>query len=150
MLVSTFKLNFFLFISKVKLPHENTNSWFDEDKDRDSATRASTRMSRYTVDVPQTAIAGLVGDMEDKLEDIQNPTPKVVPVSQAWTNYGDIFIGCKGGQLLKVGVIFLCDFLNRSKTCLWFRILCSNILHLLHNAILCVHYNFYNVLKNYW
>ncbi|XP_021355562.1 cilia- and flagella-associated protein 43-like isoform X2 [Mizuhopecten yessoensis] len=87
---------------KIKLPHEDS-SWWEEEKERDqSASRASTRMSRYTVDVPKAAIAGLVGDMDDHLEDIQDRSPRVAPSSVAWTTAGDIYVGCRGGHLLKI------------------------------------------------
>ncbi|XP_033756153.1 cilia- and flagella-associated protein 43-like [Pecten maximus] len=87
---------------KVKLPHEDS-SWWEEEKEKDqSQSRASTRMSRYTVEVPKAAIAGLVGDMDDHLEDIQDRSPRVVPSSTAWTTSGDIYVGCRGGHLLKV------------------------------------------------
>lgn len=87
---------------KVKLPHEDA-SWLEEEKEKDhSQSRASTRMSRYTVEVPKAAIAGLVGDMDDRLEDIQDKSPRVVPSSAAWTTSGDIYVGCKGGHLLRV------------------------------------------------
>lgn len=73
-----------------------------EDEKEDVPSRASTRMTRYTVDVPRAAIAGLVGEMSDKLDEIQDQTIRVLPFSHAWTPSGDIYVGCSGGQLLKV------------------------------------------------
>ncbi|XP_048745697.2 cilia- and flagella-associated protein 43-like isoform X3 [Ostrea edulis] len=87
---------------KVKLPAENPSLNFDDEKDRDIPTRASTRMSRYTVDLPKAAIAGLVGEKAEVLEEIQDTTPRVVPLSHAWSPSGDVFVGCKGGQILRV------------------------------------------------
>ncbi|XP_071090035.1 cilia- and flagella-associated protein 43-like isoform X1 [Haliotis cracherodii] len=85
----------------VKLPPEDPNMAEDE-KERDVLTRASTRMTQYTVDVPKAAIAGLVGEMAERLSEIQDETVRVAPVSQTWTPTGDIYVGCKGGQLLKI------------------------------------------------
>ncbi|CAG2236908.1 CFAP43 [Mytilus edulis] len=87
---------------KVKLPPSEPSIYGDEDKDRDQPTRASTRMTSYTIDVPRPAIAGLVGEKAEQLEEIQDSTPRVIPLCQAWTPGGDLFIGCKGGQLMRV------------------------------------------------
>lgn len=88
----------------MRLPHEDA-SWWEEEKDQ-IPSRSSTRNTRYTVDVPKVAIAGLVGDMDEHLEDLQDHTPRVVPASAAWTTSGDIYIGCNGGQLLRVCIHF--------------------------------------------
>ncbi|CAC5420248.1 unnamed protein product [Mytilus coruscus] len=87
---------------KVKLPPSEPSIYGDEDKDRDQPTRASTRMTSYTIDVPRPAIAGLVGEKAEQLEEIQDLTPRVIPLCQAWTPGGDLFIGCRGGQLIRV------------------------------------------------
>ncbi|XP_041368827.1 cilia- and flagella-associated protein 43-like isoform X2 [Gigantopelta aegis] len=85
---------------KIKLPAEDP-SLADEMKD-DMQSRSSTRASRYTVEMPKAAIAGLVGEMAEKLDEIQDPIDRVKPVSHTWATNGDIYIGCKGGQLVKV------------------------------------------------
>ncbi|XP_052100384.1 cilia- and flagella-associated protein 43-like isoform X4 [Mytilus californianus] len=87
---------------KVKLPPSEPSIYGDEDKDCDQPTRASTRMTSYTIDVPRPAIAGLVGEKAEQLEEIQDLTPRVIPLCQAWTPGGDLFIGCRGGQLMRV------------------------------------------------
>ncbi|ESO90244.1 hypothetical protein LOTGIDRAFT_233795 [Lottia gigantea] len=88
---------------KVRVPVADPSQEIDDEKDQDrSPTRASTRMSRYTVDVPKAAIAGLIGDNTEYLQTIQDKLERCSPVSQAWTPTGDVFIGCQGGQLLKV------------------------------------------------
>ena len=77
----------------------------NEDDDLDQPpTRASTRMTRYTVDVPKAAVAGLVGEMAERLDDIQDEVDRCKPVSQAWSAIGDVYIGCKGGQIIKVQI----------------------------------------------
>lgn len=79
----------------------------DEDKDREQApTRASTRMTTYTVDVPKAAVAGLIGEKAEQLEEIQDETLRVTPLCQAWTPAGDLFVGCRGGQLVRVSSDF--------------------------------------------
>ena len=79
-----------------------TDPELEEPEERDIPTRASTRMSRYTVDVPKAAKAGLVGELAEKLDEVQDETERVIPVSQVWTPIGDLYIGCKGGQIIKV------------------------------------------------
>lgn len=59
-------------------------------------------MSRYTVEVPKAAKAGLVGELAEKLDEVQDETERVKPVCQVWTPIGDLYVGCKGGQLIKV------------------------------------------------
>ena len=85
----------------MRLPAVDPEMEEEEDVGR-STTRASTRMSRYTVDVPKAAKAGLVGEMAERLDDIQDTIERVQPVSQVWTPIGDVYVGCKGGQLIKV------------------------------------------------
>ena len=80
-------------------------------------------MTRYTVELPKAAIAGLVGERAESLEEIQDTTPRVVPLSHTWSPSGDVFVGCKGGHILKVILqlwlplyikvqLFLCDIVN--------------------------------------
>ena len=88
------------YFRKIKLPAEDPYL-ADELKD-DIISRASTRVSRYTVEMPKAAVAGLVGELAEKLDEIQDMTVRVVPVSHTWAPNGDVFIGCKGGQLVKV------------------------------------------------
>nr|XP_034327595.1 cilia- and flagella-associated protein 43 isoform X6 [Crassostrea gigas] len=87
---------------KIKLPAENPSLNSDEEKDRDIPTRASTRMTRYTIDLPKAAIAGLVGERAEALDEVQDTTPRVVPLSHTWSPSGDVYVGCQGGQILKV------------------------------------------------
>lgn len=88
------------FCRRVRLPPVDPE--LEEEEERDIPTRASTRMSRYTVEVPKAAKAGLVGELAERLDDVQDMTERVKPVSQIWTPIGDLYIGCKGGQLIKV------------------------------------------------
>lgn len=98
---------------KIKLPAENPSLNSDEEKDRDIPTRASTRMTRYTIDLPKAAIAGLVGERAEALDEVQDTTPRVVPLSHTWSPSGDVYVGCQGGQILKVlGIKLLSVFLS--------------------------------------
>lgn len=42
------------------------------------------------------------GDAADKFMDYQDEKERVVPSSHCWTPSGDVIVGCKGGQLVKV------------------------------------------------
>ncbi|CAH1784594.1 unnamed protein product [Owenia fusiformis] len=87
--------------TNVKLPSEYQTIQ-PEEKERDVMTRASTRMSRAAaLDLPKAAIAGLVGELAEDFEGFDNAA-KVVPTSHVWSPNGDVIIGCKGGQLLKL------------------------------------------------
>lgn len=86
---------------RVRLPAVDPDMEEEEEVGR-TPTRASTRMSRYTVDVPKAAKAGLVGEMAERLDDIQDKVERVKPCSQVWSPIGDVYVGCKGGQLIKV------------------------------------------------
>ena len=84
------------------MPAIDNDDDFESEKDRDIPTRASTRMSRYTVDLPQHSIAGVTGEQVERFAEYQDSIERVVPVSHCWTPKGDLVVGCKGGQLLKV------------------------------------------------
>ena len=71
--------------------------------DRDIPTRASTRMSKATIDLPRSSMAGVKGQEAERFEEYEDAKFRVVPVSHCWTPSGDILVGCAGGQLLKVG-----------------------------------------------
>ncbi|KAK7108965.1 cilia- and flagella-associated protein 43-like isoform X2 [Littorina saxatilis] len=93
---------YILLPQEVKLPPEDKIMYEEDEKDQGVSTRCSTRMSRYTIKVPRTAIAGLIGDMADRLNEIQDETVRVSPVAHAWTPTGDIFVSGDKGHLLKV------------------------------------------------
>ncbi|KAK3096042.1 hypothetical protein FSP39_022384 [Pinctada imbricata] len=86
---------------KVKLPAEDPHL-NDDDRDHDIPTRSSTRMTKYTVDMPKAAIAGIVGEKAERLDEIRDITPRAAPLSTAWAPSGDVYIGCKGGHVLRV------------------------------------------------
>ena len=76
----------------------------DEEVERDVVTRASTRLSRATVQLPQSATAGVTGDEAESFARYQDHRPRCIPMSHCWLPSGDFLIGCAGGQLLKVCV----------------------------------------------
>lgn len=104
---------------KPKIPLEDGTEIYEEqqsDIDELNAMRASTHLSKTTIDLPQTAVAGVSGKMVQKFEEMQDTRPRVVPKSHCWTPTGDLYVGCEGGQLLKVGThllnirpVFLCS-----------------------------------------
>ena len=88
-----------MFCRKIKLPAVDGS---DTGRDEDSPTRASTRMSRATIALPQTAIAGVKGDGADQFSRYQDDKERVEPEAHVWTPTGEILLGCKGGQLIRV------------------------------------------------
>ncbi|XP_064629915.1 cilia- and flagella-associated protein 43-like isoform X2 [Lineus longissimus] len=88
----------------IRLPSVTMPTLAVEEKDRDDGmpTRASTRLSRVTVDLPKAAIAGLVGQMAEEYEELEDQSPRVRPLSHCWDAMGDVYIGCEGGQLIKI------------------------------------------------
>ncbi|XP_064602614.1 cilia- and flagella-associated protein 43-like isoform X2 [Liolophura sinensis] len=72
------------------------------ERERNNTTRTSTRMTNFTVDVPKAAKAGLVGSIAERLDQLQDNTERMIPVSHAWGPKGDLYVGCRGGQLLLV------------------------------------------------
>ena len=114
-------------LRRVRLPPTDPS---EEEEDLDKPpTRASTRMTRYTVDVPKAAKAGLVGEMAERLDDIQDEVERVKPVSQAWNAIGDIYIGCQGGQLIKVSKARTKNLLNYTTLICEDKIKAVTILH---------------------
>ena len=89
----------------MKLPPVDTKAGEEEDmaRERDIPTRASTRMSKATVELPRSSMAGVKGQEAERFEEYEDDKVRVVPVSHCWTPSGDILVGCAGGQLLKVG-----------------------------------------------
>ncbi|XP_074642124.1 cilia- and flagella-associated protein 43-like isoform X2 [Tubulanus polymorphus] len=99
----------------VKLPSALMSVNVIDEKDRDEMmpTRASTRMTQATIDLPQSAVAGLVGELAEKFEELQDTTAKVKPVSHCWMPNGDLLVGCKDGQFLKIdGELFKVHMLH--------------------------------------
>ena len=86
--------------SKTKLPVVEGS--LDEEEDREVLTRASTRMTRVTLNLPQTSIAGIKGDEADTFDEYQDKGSKAVPTCHLWTPAGDLLVGCADGQILKV------------------------------------------------
>ena len=88
----------------MKLPSECAcvGSTEGESEGRDLPTRASTRMTRVTVDLPKSSMAGVSGVDADRFAEYQDDEVRVVPVSHCWTPAGDVLVGCAGGQLLRV------------------------------------------------
>ena len=70
--------------------------------------------SRTAVTVPMESIAGVQGEDAERFEDYQDERPRIVPVTHCWTPAGDVLVGCKGGQLLRVCLFTCPDFLQHT------------------------------------
>ncbi len=90
------------FSRKVKIPI--CEGQIDEDDERELMTRASTRMTRVTLHLPQTSVAGVKGAEAELFDEYQDKRSKVIPKSHVWTPTGDLLVGCAGGQILRVNV----------------------------------------------
>ncbi|KAK2163683.1 hypothetical protein LSH36_75g07025 [Paralvinella palmiformis] len=85
--------------TKLKLPAVDGS---DIENEFDGPTHASTSVSRMTVRLPQTSMAGVHGEEADRFMEYQDPTERVVPTEHVWTPSSDIIMGCVGGQLIKI------------------------------------------------
>ncbi|GFO10121.1 cilia- and flagella-associated protein 43-like isoform x2 [Plakobranchus ocellatus] len=91
---------FVLLPQKIAIP--STNREGNSATGKDDGDRPATKMSKYAVEVPDSSVAGLVGEDTDKLESIRDVVEHMKPVSIAWLPTGDFIVGCEGGQLFKV------------------------------------------------
>ena len=60
------------------------------------------QMSRYKIDVPQAAAAGLIGDSVKYLSVVEDEAVFISPISHTWTPDGDIFVSSTNGYIVKV------------------------------------------------
>lgn len=81
-----------------------TNDLIDEKEEDLANERSSTKMSKYAVEIPESSIAGLLGEQAEQLEDIKDFGEHVYPMAITWTPTGDFYIACSGSQLLKVSL----------------------------------------------
>ncbi|KAK3771256.1 hypothetical protein RRG08_024335 [Elysia crispata] len=94
---------FVLLPQKIAIPAINQQDADTRNKDEtETGSRPATKMSKYAVEVPDSSIAGLVGEDVEKLESIRDTTDRMHPGSISWMPTGDFIVGCKGGQLFKV------------------------------------------------
>lgn len=64
--------------------------------------RASTKSSKFNLTVPDSSVAGLIGEEVQRLETLKDTTAKVKPRSMTWLPTGDFYVGCEGGEIFKV------------------------------------------------
>ncbi|XP_005104481.2 cilia- and flagella-associated protein 43 [Aplysia californica] len=94
---------YILLPQKIKLPAVDPSAEEESEKDEDQELqRSPTKMSKYAIDIPDSAVAGLTGEQVEQLEEIRDMIERVCPVSIAWLPTGDFYVGCEGGQLFKV------------------------------------------------
>ncbi|ELU02415.1 hypothetical protein CAPTEDRAFT_160880 [Capitella teleta] len=72
----------------------------------DVVSRTSTRLSKATVDLPRSSIAGVIGRDADRFQEYEDSMNRCKPVCHCWTPSGDVYVGCAGGQLLRVSAHF--------------------------------------------
>lgn len=93
---------YILLPQKLKLPAVDPSLEEISEKDEDQDGRSATKMSKYAVEIPESSVAGLVGEQVEQLDEIRDMTERVSPVSISWLPTGDFYVGCAGGQLFKV------------------------------------------------
>ena len=59
-------------------------------------------MTRFTLNLPETSIAGIKGAEAEKFDEYRDKRSKAVPKCHVWTPAGDLLVGCTDGQILKV------------------------------------------------
>ncbi|CAL1546993.1 unnamed protein product [Lymnaea stagnalis] len=64
--------------------------------------KSSIGAFKYVLSVPESSVAGLVGEQVHMLETLKDLTPRVQPSSMAWLPTGDFLVGCEGGHIFKV------------------------------------------------
>lgn len=71
-------------------------------KEYDQDPQVSGHMTRVSISLPLSSIAGLYGRAAKKFEEYYDKCERVSPKSVCWTPAGDLFVGCTGGQILQV------------------------------------------------
>ncbi|KAM3925380.1 cilia- and flagella-associated protein 43 [Leptodactylus fuscus] len=77
----------------------NENGLMSED---DPSAQLDNLPSYFGPQVPLTAIAGLVGDEAEGFIPKEQRKPVVKPSAHCWSSTSNLYVGCKGGQLLSV------------------------------------------------
>ena len=89
------------------------------EEERDIPTRASTRMSRITINLPHTSVAGVRGEEAERFDDYSDVVEHVVPTEHVWMPSGDIIMGCATGQLIKVIIVIIMGYMITLIFILW-------------------------------
>ncbi|XP_071946948.1 cilia- and flagella-associated protein 43-like [Antedon mediterranea] len=86
--------------SKMSLPFEDGKR---PSTGGDLIDRPGSKVANHDLILPSSAIAGIIGDLTDTFDgDFDENKHHVVPSSHCWTPSGDLYVGCRGGQLLLV------------------------------------------------
>ncbi|XP_059155950.1 cilia- and flagella-associated protein 43-like [Physella acuta] len=56
----------------------------------------------FQFSLPESTVAGLTGTSAERIHEFKDITLRVKPLSMTWMPTGDFYVGCEGGQLLKV------------------------------------------------
>ncbi|KAJ3609888.1 hypothetical protein NHX12_021982 [Muraenolepis orangiensis] len=62
----------------------------------------SSRLTCWGPQMPRSAIAGLPGDIADRLLSQEGVAPRLAPVAVCWTPSAELYVGCRQGYLLLV------------------------------------------------
>uniref|UniRef100_A0A8C5N2I0 Cilia- and flagella-associated protein 43 n=1 Tax=Leptobrachium leishanense TaxID=445787 RepID=A0A8C5N2I0_9ANUR len=81
----------------VRLPNEDGSTAIEERR-----FNASPDISYYGPVMPVSAIAGLVDEYSQTFIPQEERKPVVQPSCHCWSSTSDIYVGCKGGQLLVI------------------------------------------------
>ncbi|XP_019644439.1 PREDICTED: cilia- and flagella-associated protein 43-like isoform X1 [Branchiostoma belcheri] len=94
---------FLLLSTKVNLPAED-GTLPERENLNDAPIRQPVHITGANTEIRMTraAIAGVVGENAENLDVGEDVKPRVKLVSQCWSPGGDIYVGCAGGQLLKI------------------------------------------------
>ncbi|KAK0070099.1 cilia- and flagella-associated protein 43 [Biomphalaria pfeifferi] len=87
---------------KVTLPALNCTEVHSDTLTINHVERASTKSSKFNLTVPDSSVAGLIGEEVQRLETLKDTTAKVKPRSMTWLPTGDFYVGCEGGEIFKV------------------------------------------------
>ncbi|XP_068133207.1 cilia- and flagella-associated protein 43 isoform X2 [Hyperolius riggenbachi] len=85
----------------IKLPNEDgtmsaENEYF--------TAQIDTQLSYHGPEMPVPAIAGLLGEEAEVFIPKEQSQPVVKPIVHCWNTTSDLYVGCKGGQLLSINL----------------------------------------------
>ena len=68
-----------------------------------SQSHSSAHLTRMTIIIPRHVVAGIRSEDANKFNEYEDKYVRMVPQHHCWMPTGDVLLGCKGGQLIKVG-----------------------------------------------
>jgi len=86
---------------KYKMPRKAGKSC-DADGKSDAAESAKSVTAKASLELPVSAVAGLLGKDAEEFEKYVDSCERACPSIHCWTPAGDVLIGCSTGELLMV------------------------------------------------